>query len=584
MKKISVLLIIALMLCACAQGVSSASQSSSTSSQNSSSAPQQQGEEIVLIEENGNLVATTKTGIAQLYLQEKISEQCFDYLINFTSGADIYTKLKIEDYKIIYNEEKYKADYSFGMQYKIIKSENPKFPNGSKTDIVQDIAQIYIEDKDFVFIPKEIENETAVKMLEAWFGTYKMFPALYGKTYDYGEISNYLTGYYGKNLTLTLDEFKQLASDKFGVEKHEPDEFELFVKPDGTVEQGGMGGWASYSFVSCTQDVKTGDSLVRVQFYADASGRIPAQLVEYRIDAKQERFIENETLEYQSGSPLGMIANYTGYSVKFTDLKYYYDYIMSKSGDLTEYKLADAFINNDYAALQKELIGTEDSEITKQYSKIRVNSDNYTIYAESNSSNGIIVDVEIEEGFGSDFNVGRKSYRMGVGYFSSYITPVNTINKPRSIAQQWVKIFLSTLNVPDIMKMPTGKEINIEEFIISRLEYKFPGVKAFTAEQITQYAVKYLGIDDFKISEKAYTENGKYRIAPKGGCNTQNKILSVEGTRESPEITVQFYADSNQIVNSHVIKYTLKLLDGEYALKNIEVIEKSNIAPLRWCV
>lgn len=583
MKKLSLLLVVAIMLSACTSIDSSSLPVKSNTLSQSQEMVEQEKEQGV-VKDGANLIATTKTGITELYLQEIISEECFTYLLDFISGGSFYTGISVTDYKIIINEEKLVESRRFDFEYTVTRSDYPRIPIGQQADVVFDGAFVMVESDKEWNIPQKILNEPAVKMMKKWLETYSIEPVLYSKGYHYGDVANYLIKYYG-NGELSVDKIKQLAKDKFGIEPHEPRGSELWASVDGMVQEAGMGGGMSYEFISCEKDASTGDSLVRVQYYADASHRVPARLMEYRV-SNDERFLDTQIIEHQTYySVYGGFEQFRGFYVPFTDVDEYIEYEKKQNEYSTIGTLAKAFLTNDAAKMQELIMRTNDVDVTKQFANIRVKPNSYTIYASPENTERILVYLELESGTEHEYSVSRNMFYIGTGLVEYTIGPSDPSYSYNSYAERWVGSYLEHINTDDFMQMPTNDTLNINEFIIQRLMIKNPDTISFTHEQIAQYAKKYLGMDNYIVHDTAYKdEEGNYTIAPRGGNTTIYKIVKNNYSREYPELTVQYYADANRMIKSHLVVYKLQLFDGEYALRDIEVIEKSKYLPKRWSV
>ena len=100
----------------------------------------------------------------------------------------------------------------------------------------------------------------------------------------------------------------------------------------------------------------------------------------------------------------------------------------------------------------------------------------------------------------------------------------------------------------------------------------------YTAKEICDYAEKYLGIkaEDIDFEHSAIQKkNGKYFILGHGGNSRVNDFISEEIIDGITVVTVRFYADHSKLVQSRLVEFHLKLIDGEYSPVKAVIMEDS---------
>lgn len=117
------------------------------------------------------------------------------------------------------------------------------------------------------------------------------------------------------------------------------------------------------------------------------------------------------------------------------------------------------------------------------------------------------------------------------------------------------------------------------EKIIVRMDTAFGySEDGYTAKEICDYAEKYLGIKaeeiDFEHSA-IQKKNGKYFILGHGGNGSAKDFVSEEIIDGITIVTVRYYADHSKLVQSRLVEFHLKLIDGKYSPVKAVILEDS---------
>ncbi len=116
------------------------------------------------------------------------------------------------------------------------------------------------------------------------------------------------------------------------------------------------------------------------------------------------------------------------------------------------------------------------------------------------------------------------------------------------------------------------------DYIIGRLNVLHGNHEPRTAEEIGDYAEKYLGVDRNTLSFEYTvdrTEDGRYVRIGGGLTSYYHTFLSEEIHDGITVVTVQFWADPSQTVPSRKVEFHLELIDGEYKPLHTVILEDS---------
>ena len=122
-------------------------------------------------------------------------------------------------------------------------------------------------------------------------------------------------------------------------------------------------------------------------------------------------------------------------------------------------------------------------------------------------------------------------------------------------------------------------EMEVTEYVIDCL-YRKTGKTNFTENEIVEYAKKCFGVDSFTPNEH-FKRDGIYTSLAHGGNHIYHDVISTNYGYESGiySVTVRFYADYAKTVYSHLIKYTMVKLDGDFSFLAQYIEEESPLKP-----
>lgn len=122
-------------------------------------------------------------------------------------------------------------------------------------------------------------------------------------------------------------------------------------------------------------------------------------------------------------------------------------------------------------------------------------------------------------------------------------------------------------------------EMEVTEYVIDCL-YRKTGKTNFTENEIVEYAKKCFGVDSFTPNEH-FKRDGVYTSLAHGGNHIYHDVISTNYGDESGiySVTVRFYADYAKTVYSHLIKYTMVKLDGDFSFLAQYIEEESPLKP-----
>ncbi len=205
-----------------------------------------------------------------------------------------------------------------------------------------------------------------------------------------------------------------------------------------------------------------------------------------------------------------------------------------------------------------------------------------------------VFEVEVKESSNSFFPVGTNRLVFIPGIMSTtvkhvediewYADNTNRTSEQPSKAQKYVNTVISDLSCGESFDsiLEEGKrDFGLADFIIMRLsELSGYSRSSFTEAEIRGYAEKYLGIDGGTVKIKDgrvwYNEAaGGYEIVGRGGTVISLDYVSEEILEDITVVTVRFYADYSETVQSRVVEFHLKQIDDEYSPVKTVIIEDS---------
>ncbi len=253
--------------------------------------------------------------------------------------------------------------------------------------------------------------------------------------------------------------------------------------------------------------------------------------------------------------------------------KYFYDVIRAfTEGDIDEFsKLTDT-----------------PAEVYESLKSIRIGD--YKTYIEyipaKNDPNSVqkypAIEFEVTESDCETFPVGKHI----LVYNSTYVT-VLTHKKNVEWLTAMPEDETNTVSAKEyISDMCSDKEFwvyNAGEYLVEKIIIRMDTAfghseDGYTAKEICDYAEKYLGIKaeeiDFEHSAIG-KQNGKYFILGHGGSSSAEDFISEEIIDGITVVTVRSYADHSKLVQSRLVEFHLKLIDGEYSPVKAVILEDS---------
>ncbi len=118
------------------------------------------------------------------------------------------------------------------------------------------------------------------------------------------------------------------------------------------------------------------------------------------------------------------------------------------------------------------------------------------------------------------------------------------------------------------------------DFIVARLNTLSGDFSPVSAEQIYEYAEKYLDIERERLDLDRYlfAESGGYVRIGKGGSTPVSTYISEEERNGVIVATIQYWADYSKSVRSQKAEVYLELIDGEYRYIKTEIVEDTGYA------
>ncbi|MDD4773884.1 MAG: hypothetical protein PHZ09_09835 [Eubacteriales bacterium] len=126
-----------------------------------------------------------------------------------------------------------------------------------------------------------------------------------------------------------------------------------------------------------------------------------------------------------------------------------------------------------------------------------------------------------------------------------------------------------------------NSDAGLTEFIIGQINKE-----RIIAPDISDYAYKYFGIDDFIPSESCRLEGDFYYIPGHGGDHIISECVSSDFDTAADEytVTVRFYADPGKTVFSHLVEYSMRKIDNNWAFLGYEITGTGLFEPFTYSV
>ena len=148
---------------------------------------------------------------------------------------------------------------------------------------------------------------------------------------------------------------------------------------------------------------------------------------------------------------------------------------------------------------------------------------------------------------------------------------------PMSMAEKYLLDVYSDRGFESILKEGKRQE-GLCDFIIARLDAIHGNHDPRTAEEIGDYAEKYLGVDRSTLNfenKVDKTPDGRYVRIGRGRPYHIYTLQSEEIRDGITIVTLQFFADASQTVPSRKVEYHMELVDGEYKPVEAVILEDS---------
>ncbi len=233
-----------------------------------------------------------------------ITSQLYDFyhdLISRESDIPELNTVIISDYSISFTVPviEYKSYFSFTVE----ESGLDTLPIGSYERVVHDIVDVIMRDpkEDRTVISFGDVEETR-KLRTFINGSFIWNTPSYGNGTAYPGMHNYICDYYG-NGYLPYEEFKRIASEEFGVTDFDALGNDSFIRDNGIIESGAMGGGWFGDFIEVNVDAE--QTTVIMQFYSDASRLLKSHKIAYRFGS-DGKWLGYEILEKGPYEPYGL--------------------------------------------------------------------------------------------------------------------------------------------------------------------------------------------------------------------------------------------------------------------------------------
>ena len=148
---------------------------------------------------------------------------------------------------------------------------------------------------------------------------------------------------------------------------------------------------------------------------------------------------------------------------------------------------------------------------------------------------------------------------------------------PMSSAEQYIFSVNHDRDFSTILE--EGKrQAGLCDFILARLNVIHGNHEPRTAQEIGDYAEKYLGVDRTALqfeNKVDKTQDGRYVRIGRGTSSYYYSLLSEEIRNGITVVTVQYYADPSKTVPSRKVEYHMEQIDGEYKPLHTVILEDS---------
>ena len=257
---------------------------------------------------------------------------------------------------------------------------------------------------------------------------------------------------------------------------------------------------------------------------------------------------------------------------EFSD-KHFYDVIRAfTEGDIDEFSKLTGTPAEVYESLESIRIG----EYKTYIEYIPANND------PENIKKFPAIEFEVTESDCEIFPVGKHTLVYNASYVTvlthkqnmEWLTKMPEVESGTVSAKEYISDMCSD---SDFWIFNAGKYL--VEKIIVRMDTAFGESKdGYTAKEICDYAEKYLGIkaDEIDFEHSAIQKkNEKYFILGHGGNGSAKDFVSEEIIDGITVVTVRSYADHSKLVQSRLVEFHLKLIDGEYSPVKAVMLEDS---------
>lgn len=240
------------------------------------------------------------------------TDNCKSFLQMFIEGGSEFEEfgtVKLTNWEIIRDPEAYGYDLAFN--FTVAESELDTLPVGTYKTIVKDSIDCYMTfdgDSPTALANEVAELSPASEAVCDWINaTYSWSVPEYGKATDEMQLRalNYFIGRYADGERILNYEFKELLSDKLGVEANEEVFNELYTVEDKQlyIKRNELVGITDFAVIG--EEANDGVTTVTVQFFADCNRFIKSDIVEYYVD-EEERLLGCERIFFSNYEPYGV--------------------------------------------------------------------------------------------------------------------------------------------------------------------------------------------------------------------------------------------------------------------------------------
>lgn len=246
------------------------------------------------------------------------------------------------------------------------------------------------------------------------------------------------------------------------------------------------------------------------------------------------------------------------------------------------YKYLNAFITGDTTTLA-EFAGLP-TEAYDEYKTVKLGE--YTITLEDNpysSEKDVVININVLSSDIYYYSVGQHSFIIRDDFDTHLHNPELENSWEYTKAQAVLNLWFNCTGYYDLTDYLSGDPQEWTEWhrheILDYLQLVFGENIEWTLEAVQDYAEKYLGVVGLVPPEDLLTGDGTYDGMGHGLYSIYYRYIDevIEGGLII--ITVQFYADYANTIESHTVIYRMQEIDGGYKILDSNVIFKSPYEP-----